>query len=331
MREGRICAPADVKERTQALLGVLDEAGIPVAEPEDYGLSPLEDVHARHYLDYLATAYEQWQTLSAPGIEVLPSHSPYLSGRVESLCRPPCPSVSPVARAGYYLGDLSSPIGPHTYASALRSAHCAVAAADAVMSGERAAYALCRPSGHHVRHDRANGFCYVNNAAVAVQRLRRGFERVAVMDVDVHHGDGTQQIFYRRADVMTVSMHADPRAYYPFYTGYADEAGYGEGEGFNLNLPLPHGAGDDVFLDALATGLARIGRYDPGALVLSLGFDAHVRDPLGVLKISTACFGAVGERVAHCGLPVVVIQEGGYAIDHIGPCLAAFLSGLMAR
>jgi len=331
MREGRICDPADVKERTQALLDALDAWGIPVVAPDDYGLGPVLDVHAAHYLDYLATAYQRWQTLSSPGIEVLPSHAPYLSGRVESLGRPPCPSTSPVAQAGYYLGDLSSPIGPHTYRSALRSAHCAVAAADEVVAGAAWAYALCRPSGHHVRYDRANGFCYINNAAVAVQRLRGRYERVAVMDVDVHHGDGTQQIFYRRADVMTVSMHADPVAYYPFYTGYANETGYGDGQGFNLNLPLPHGSGDPLFLETLDIGLDRICGYGANALVLSLGFDAHVRDPLGVLKVGTACFEQLGRRVAQCELPVVVVQEGGYAIDHIGPCLAAFLSGLPAR
>lgn len=331
MRLGRISTPTDLPERSQALLDALAALSIPVAAPEEYGTAPLEAVHAPHYLAFLESAYQRWQALPAAGIEVLPNLSPYHSGRVEDDARPPCPSTSPVAQAGYYLGDLSSPIGPHTYRSVLRSAHSAVAAADAVLAGDSASYGLCRPSGHHVRSDRAAGFCYINNAAVAAQRLRSVFGRVAVLDVDAHHGDGTQQIFYRRADVMTVSLHADPDKYYPFYTGYADETGHAEGLGHNLNLPMAHGATDDLLLACLDRGIAAIQGYEPGALVLSLGFDAHINDPIGVLRISTECFHAIGARIRSLGLPTVVIQEGGYAIGDIGACLTAFMRGFSGR
>ena len=331
MRVGRICAPSDVPERSQALLGALTALGIPVQAPPHYGTEALAKVHAPHYLEYLSTAYERWQTVPGAGIEVLPNLSPYFSGRIEDEVRPPCPSASPVAQAGYYLGDLSCPIGPHTWHSAVRSAHSAVAAADAVLAGEAASYALCRPSGHHVRRDRAAGFCYVNNAAIAVERLRSRFERMAVLDVDAHHGDGTQQIFYRRADVLTVSLHVDPANYYPFYSGYADEIGYGAGQGCNLNLPLPPGAADKEMLARLEEGLEAIRSYRPGALVMSLGFDTHDADPIGALHVSTGCFGEMGARVRALGLHTAVIQEGGYAVHVIGACLAAFMREFLRR
>ncbi|NYT39000.1 histone deacetylase family protein [Allopusillimonas soli] len=331
MWEGRIVDPKDVKERTDALLRALAALNIPVYAPDDFDLSPLQAVHAQGYLDFLQHAYEHWQTLRNPGIEVLPSHSPYYNGRIEQLSRPECPSTSPVARAGYYLGDLSSPMGPHTWESSLRSAHSAVAAARAVLAGDQAAYALCRPSGHHVRHDCAAGFCYLNNGAIAVQQLRERFSRVAVLDIDVHHGDGTQQIFYGRSDVLTVSLHADPIDYYPFFTGYTHETGYGEGEGYNLNLPMPRGSTDDAWLQQFQIACERIADFRPQALMIALGFDAHVDDPLGVLSLSDDCFRKVGASIAALGLPTVLVQEGGYAVDVIGASLQAFLEGFLGR
>lgn len=331
MRVGRICAPSDVPQRAEALLAALTDLKIPVEAPQDVGTGALEKVHPPHYLAYLASAYDRWKALPGAGIEVLPNVSPFLNGRVEDDARAPCPSDSPVAQAGYYLGDLSCPIGPHTWRSILRSAHSAVAAADAVLAGEGASYALCRPSGHHVRSDRAAGFCYLNNAAIAVERLRARFARVAVLDVDAHHGDGTQHTFYRRADVLTVSLHVDPAHYYPFYTGYADERGHGAGLGYNLNLPLAPGASDRDLLARLDEGLAAIQSYRPDALVMSLGFDTHGEDPIGALHISTGCFGEIGAKVRTLGLPTAVIQEGGYAVDAIGACLRAFMREFLRR
>ncbi len=331
MRIGRIAAPSDVPERTEALLGALTALAIPVEPPPDYATGPLEKVHPPHYLAYLAGAYERWKVLPGAGIEVLPNVSPYLNARVEDDARAPCPSDSPVAQAGYYVGDLACPIGPHTWRSILRSAHCAVAAADAVLAGEGASYALCRPSGHHVRSDRASGFCYLNNAAIAVERLRSRFARVAVLDVDAHHGDGTQSIFYRRADVLTVSLHVDPVHYYPFYTGYPGERGHGDGLGYNLNLPLAPGARDRDLLARLDEGLAVIRAYEPDALVVSLGFDTHDEDPIGALHISTGCFGEIGAKVRDLALPTAVIQEGGYGVHVIGACLGAFMRAFLQR
>ncbi|WP_406855293.1 histone deacetylase family protein [Alsobacter sp. KACC 23698] len=328
MRTGVISDPKDVPERVEPLLQALRARHVAVEQPADAGLAPASSVHSAPYLDFLATAYERWSGLPAAGPEVLPNLSPYWNGRPDRDGRPPCPSPSVVAQAGYYLGDLAVPIGPDTFASAIASTHSAFAAANAVLHGEAAAYALCRPSGHHSRSDRASGFCYLNNTALAAQRLLDRFDTVAVLDVDAHHGDGTQEIFYRRSDVLTVSVHVDPQVYYPFFIGYPHETGDGEGVGANLNLPLPAGSGDDAFLEAVDKGVAAVRASGAGALVLALGYDGHRDDPITALDLSTQAYGEVGRRVAGLGLPVVVVQEGGYQVSIIGDCLGAFLDGL---
>lgn len=331
MRLGRLCKPTDLPDRAHALRDALVARGVSVERPPDGGRAPLEAVHAADYLDFLETAHAEWCRLSMPGvepgIEVLPNLAPYRGG-LPGEVRPRCPSSSLVARAGWYVGDLACPIGPRTWRSVLRSAQSAVAAADAVLATGAAAYALCRPSGHHAHRDRASGFCYVNNTAVAAQRLRARHARVAVLDVDAHHGDGTQNIFYARPDVLTVSIHADPDRYYPFYTGYAHETGVGEGAGCNLNLPLPHGSDDATFLAAVDTGLAAIRAGGATALVLALGFDGYKDDPIGVLAIGLDAYARLGERIAALGLPTVVVQEGGYDVAALGPALDRFLAGL---
>ena len=332
MRLGRLSAPTDLPSRAESLQGALAARGIKVEAPADYGRKPLESIHSADYLNYLETAYSRWQSLKAPGVdpgpEVLPNLSPYYNGRIEQAGRGPCPSPSIVAQTGYYLSDLSCPIGPQTWRSALRSTHSAVAAADHVANTGGMAYALCRPSGHHAHRDRAGGFCYLNSSAAAASRLLQTWSKVAVLDVDAHHGDGTQNIFYQRADVMTVSLHADPSAYYPFYTGYADERGQGPGEGYNLNLPLPHGSGNDPILAALDTALTALSGYGPEALVLALGFDTYKDDPISVLKLDIDAYRDIGARVASLGVPTVVVQEGGYMVQAIGPALDAFLQGM---
>ncbi|MCT9126605.1 histone deacetylase family protein [Cupriavidus gilardii] len=333
MRAGRLCEPTDVPARAAALQAALAARGIDLAVAPDYGRAPLEAVHSAAYLDFLCQAYERWQALARPGfepgIEVLPNLSPYHNGKLDQSRRPDCPTDSVIAQAGYYLGDLSCPLGPHSWLSILRSAHSAVAAADYVCEQQDGgmAYALCRPSGHHAHSDRAGGFCYVNNAAIAAQGLLKRFGKVAVLDVDAHHGDGTQQIFYQRSDVMTISLHADPAGYYPFYTGYANERGYGAGYGYNLNFPLPHGTGDAGFLAALDSALDALRDYRPQALVLSLGFDTYVDDPISVLAVGMDGYRGIGERIHALGVPTVVVQEGGYEVEAIGPALDAFLSG----
>ncbi|PWL18582.1 histone deacetylase family protein [Falsochrobactrum shanghaiense] len=330
MRYGVLADPTDIPVRTEKLLGALARLGVNVETPPDFGRAPAEAIHPVHYLDYLETAYQRWLELPSHGPEVLPNTFPYWNGDPSKDSRPPCPTDQLLAQTGYYLGDLAVPISEFTYQSALRSTHTATAAADAVIAGEKIAYALCRPSGHHCRADRATGFCYMNNSAIAAQRLRSKFGKVAVLDIDAHHGDGTQEIFYRRKDVMTVSVHVDTDYYNPFFTGRPHETGYGEGEGFNLNIPLAPHSGNEAFLAGVERGVEAVKAHGTEALVLALGYDTHVEDPLSLVKVTTEAFGAAGKAVASAGIPVVVVQEGGYQITVIGDCLEAFLSELQA-
>lgn len=330
MRFGRIVAPKDLPARTHELLGALAARGVAPEAPAAHGVGPALAVHAPHYLDFLAGAWMRWTQLPERGPEVWPNTFPYWSGRPEQAVRPPCPAQGLVGQAGWYLGDLSVPMGPHSWTSILRSCETAASAADALHGGEALVYALCRPSGHHARADRASGFCYLNNTAVAAQRLRSHDQRVAILDIDAHHGDGTQQIFYNRADVLTVSIHADPANYYPFYTGYPGEKGLGAGEGFNLNLPLEHGAEVGAMAAAIETASAAIRAFAPQALVVALGFDAHRLDPIGVMRLEARDFVRCGALVRDLGFPTLIVQEGGYALGAIGDCLAAFLEGMGA-
>ena len=327
MRFGRIVPVKDLPVRTEKLLAALARHAIVPERPDPQGIGPALGVHTPAYLRFLETAWERWSRLPDHGPEVWPNTFPYWSGRPEQTARPDCPAEGLVGQVGWYLGDLSVPMGPDSWTSIVRSSETAAAAAEAVLAGDRAVYALCRPSGHHARADRATGFCYLNNTAIAAQSLRSRFGRVAIVDVDAHHGDGTQQIFYGRADVLTVSIHADPADYYPFFTGYAGETGHGAGEGHNLNLPLRHGADGAAMLEALAVAAERVRAFGADVLVVALGYDAHRDDPIGVLKLDAADFTGIGAALRALDLPTLVVQEGGYAIDAIGGCLDAFLDG----
>lgn len=327
MRFGQIVAPKDLPERTEKLLGALAKHGIAPELPAAHGKEPILAVHSAGFVAFLETLWQRWLALPERGPEAWPNTFPYWSGRPDQEVRQPCRPKGIVGQMGWYLGDMSVPVGEHCWLSTLRSAETAVSGADALLAGERAVYALCRPSGHHARTDRASGFCYVNNTAVAAQRLRRKFRKVAILDVDAHHGDGTQQIFYRRDDVLTISVHADPANYYPFFTGYDDEHGNGPGEGYNINLPLAPGAGGAEMAAAVDRAGRAIREFHAEALVVALGYDAHKDDPIGVLKLEAEDFGTIGAKVRALGLPTLVVQEGGYAIEAIGECLDAFLGG----
>jgi acetoin utilization deacetylase AcuC-like enzyme len=235
--------------------------------------------------------------------------------------------ASAVGQAGYHMADTACPISDKTWTSAYWSAQTAVSAAEEVLNGARAVYGLARPPGHHAFADMAGGFCFLNNSAIAAQHLRRAHERVAILDVDLHHGNGTQGIFYERPDVLTVSIHADPVRFYPFFWGNASERGEGPGLGYNLNLPLPRHSADAAFLEALDAALDRIRAFAPSALVVALGLDAFEGDPFGGLSVTTDGFTSIGERCASLGLPTAIIQEGGYVCDALADNLTAVLTG----
>jgi acetoin utilization deacetylase AcuC-like enzyme len=325
---GRIVEHPDVPRRAEQLLAALQGASYVIAEPRgDYGIAPIARIHAPGYLMFLRTAWQRWQALEGTGPEMLPNVYPYHGAQDDLAPRQPPRTASPIALAGHYLGDLACPIGPHTFEAAVASAHAALAAADAVLEGERAAYALCRPPGHHAGIDRAAGFCYLNNVAIAAEHMRSRFKRAAILDIDGQHGDGTQAIFYRRSDVQFVSIHADPASHYPFFSGYADEYGAGDGEGCNLNLPLAAGSGDAEFLDALDEGLAAIRAHASKVLLVSVGLDAHAREPFAALKITHDGYRRIGDAIAGLKLPTVFVQEGGYGLDILGANLTNLLGG----
>lgn len=307
----------EVAERARRLLAAVEGNGHKVVAPDDFGHEPRTAVHTAAYLDFLTTIWQRWRALPDAGTEIVPNVHP---GRQMSHY-----PKGAVGLVGYHTADTACPISEGTWLAVCAAANAAVHAASLVSAGAPAAYALCRPPGHHAYADMAGGFCYLNNVAIAAQYMRTKLSRVAILDIDVHHGNGTQGIFYDRNDVLFVSLHADPSDYYPFFAGYAEERGAGRGEGYNLNLPLPHGSSDAVFLAALDHGLSAVRAFRPDALLVSLGFDASERDPLGVLKVTTDGFGETAQRIAKLGLPTVLIQEGGYLCDALGVNLARFL------
>jgi acetoin utilization deacetylase AcuC-like enzyme len=201
-----------------------------------------------------------------------------------------------------------------------------------VLGGERAAYGLCRPPGHHAARSMAGGYCFFNNAAIAAEAIVRATgERVAILDVDYHHGNGTQQIFWRRGDVRYVSLHADPERQFPFFLGWPDETGEGEGSGANLNIPLPAGTDDAAYLVALDRGLDAIAATPGDLVVVSLGFDTYGHDPIGDFALTTAAYHECGRRVAALGRRLVILQEGGYHRPSLGANARAWLRGAEGR
>lgn len=320
---GRIVRSAEQPERADRLLAGIRAGGHLLVEPEDFGPGPRAAVHTPEYLEFLETAWERWRALPDASDEVVANVRPmaHYAGYPKSI----------VGRAGYHMADAGCPVGKGTWNAAVWAAHSAVHAAALVADGERVAYALCRPPGHHAYADKAGGFCFLSNTAIAAEWLTRHGRRVAILDVDVHHGNGTQDIFYRRRDVLTVSLHADPAEYYPFFVGYASERGEGDGLGYNLNLPLPLGTGDDGYLTALDIALARIRAFAADTLVVALGLDAYEGDPLKGLAITTPGFGRIAAAIASLKLPTVLVQEGGYLSPELGDNLKSFLTGFESR
>jgi acetoin utilization deacetylase AcuC-like enzyme len=324
MVHGRIVDPFENPERASALLAALEPLGLQRAAPGDFGLDPILDVHAGHYIGFLEEAHSRFAALPDHGPEVLPNVHPYQGAGPNLGPRDRPRPTGVVGQAGWYLGDLSCAIMEGTFGAAYASAQTAIAGAEAVLAGDYA-YALCRPPGHHAYADRASGFCYLNNAAIAAHVLRRTFAKVAIVDFDTHHGDGTQAIFYTRGDVFYGSVHTDPSAYYPHFSGYADEIGALEGEGANLNLPLATSAADEAFIDANQRLALAVQAHGAEALIVSAGWDAHRDDPLSKLAVTTNAYPRIGEVWGKLALPTLIVQEGGYSLSAIAQAAPAFV------
>jgi acetoin utilization deacetylase AcuC-like enzyme len=309
-------------DRMDRILGALRGADwAEIREPADFGLDPIRAVHDREYLDFLASAWTEW-------LDSAPKDPAALIPATFALRRQPQKPKGLLGLAGYYIMDLSACIVEGTYPAALASANCALGAAQAVAGGERSSFALCRPPGHHAGKDYAGGYCFINNAAVAANWLSSQ-GHVAILDIDYHCGNGTQDIFYERDDVLTISIHANPDFEYPHFIGFADERGRGRGFGFHHNFPLPKGTGDAEYLSTLDTALERIREYKPVSLVISAGMDIYADDPLGTIKVSTQGIGQIGRRIASLGLPTVIVMEGGYANEALGRNILSFLSAFL--
>jgi acetoin utilization deacetylase AcuC-like enzyme len=321
---GEVRPNYEVPARAAALEAVLHRLGLPPATAPAATRAQLETLHRPDYLDFLAGAAREWAALpQGAGPEAVPN----MHATADALANGArCPG-SIVGQVAWYTADNACPIGPGTWEAAVGAAGVALAAAAEAAAG-RGAYALCRPPGHHAYAARAGGHCYLNNAALAAEALRRGgAARVAVIDVDSHHGNGTQGLFWERGDVLTVSVHGDPNRYYPFFTGHPEERGAGAGEGRNLNLPLPFGTGDADWLAAVARGVAAAREFGAEALVVSLGFDASEHEPLNALSVTEEGFARAGALLAGLRLPAAIVQEGGYNVGVIGTLLERFLTG----
>ncbi|MEQ9812560.1 MAG: histone deacetylase family protein [Azospirillaceae bacterium] len=322
---GGIAPAVEIPARARTILKALEVAGHrDIAPFTDHGRAVIERAHPPAYLDFLAAAHGDWTRVYGD------SHAVPFVWPVRSL-RQVIPRAID-ARLGHYSGDGGTPITAGTWQAAYGSAQTAVTGARALTAAGPAStpvFALCRPPGHHAASDLYMGYCFLNNAAIAAEDLlAAGAGRVSVLDVDYHHGNGTQAIFYHRGEMQFVSLHADPADEYPYFLGYADETGEGAGEGTTLNLPLPWGTDWEAYAQALDRACAAIDRFGPDALVVSLGCDTYKEDPISRFRLETEDFTRMGARIGRLGRPTLVVMEGGYAVDALGANVAAFLKGL---
>jgi acetoin utilization deacetylase AcuC-like enzyme len=327
----------EVAERAERIRAALDaDGGFPRLGPTSHGEAPILAVHDPGLVRFLEVA---WSEVLAQGVD-----RPFLSAdtypnrrmfegmseaAIEAFVREP---VQIGGRAGYWGLDTAAPLVAGTYPAALAAVDVALTAVDLVLGGASAAYGLCRPPGHHAARSMYGGYCFFNNAAIAAEAIVNATgERVAIFDIDYHHGNGTQQIFWRRGDVRYVSIHADPDIDYPYFVGRADETGEGDGLGENLNLPLPGGTADEAYLGAVDRALEAIAAASGSVIVVSLGFDTYGHDPIGRFALTTGVYHEIGRRTAALGRRLVILQEGGYHLPSLGENARAWLRGAEGR
>ncbi|MFN4141398.1 histone deacetylase family protein [Aestuariivirga sp.] len=322
MRYDRMIPMCESPDRIDTILAALREQGhrdVTPASPHD--LAPVLRVHTPGFVDFLERCWPLWEAEFGPGGFA----TAYMFG-MRGMDQVPNASVHSMLSC--YTFDVCVPFVAGTWKAIRSAVDVTLSAAAHVEEGGEAAFALCRPPGHHASPDLAGGYCYVNNAAVAAQMLLdRGASRIAILDVDYHHGNGTQRIFYERNDVLYASIHATPESEYPFLLGYAREKGAGPGEGFNLNLPLPLGTRLNTYRPALATAIERVRAFAPDVLVVSLGVDSFIRDPVGGFALESPDYLMIGADIAALRLPTLFVMEGGYAIAELGLNTANVITG----
>ena len=322
----------EVADRAERIKSTLEQdGGFEFLGPTPHGTEPILAVHDPGLVRFIDEAWAEHLRQAIPRrfltADTYPTFRMFegMSAEAVASIREP---TAVGGRAGWWGLDTANPILPGTASAARAAVDVALTVVDLALGGEAAAYGLCRPPGHHAGRAMAGGYCFFNNAAIAAEAIaRRGGDRVAVLDVDFHHGNGTQQIFWRRDDVLYASLHADPDRQYPFFLGRADELGEGPGRGRNLNVPLPAGTDDAAYLRALEPALETIARFRPAVVVVSLGHDTYALDPIGDLALTTPGYHDIGRTVAALGLPLVILQEGGYADAALGANVTAWLRG----
>ena len=310
---------SEVAQRGKRIHQALKRANFgPIVPPADFGIAPITDVHDQAMVTLLQTISSTLdQDIIVPDTFAVRTATPHRPRHQKGLL-------------GYYSFDVYAPIFRRTWEVVYWAAQTAVSAAMHVLDFQhQTAYALTRPPGHHAATDLIGGYCYLNNAAIAANWLTEQGQRVALVDIDYHHGNGTQEIFYNRSDVLFCSIHADPYEQYPFYWGFADEYGIGPGEHYNFNFPLPVGTEDLDYIATFTKLLEQVRRFVPDVLLVSLGVDTFAEDPQGSFLLQTATFTRLGEHFATLNLPTVVIQEGGYHLDSLGDNVVAFFRGLL--
>jgi acetoin utilization deacetylase AcuC-like enzyme len=325
MYRGELVPCFEKPQRADFVLAELQRRNLGnIVIPQRVPLMSLERIHHSRYLEFLRNAWQDWVALDPANAErdALPWVWPIRGARDD---------IEPkdfTAKLGLYSMDCATALTAGTWVAAKAGADCAINAAAALRSGERGSFALTRPPGHHAGADFYGGYCFLNNAALAAQHLLDdGAKRVAILDLDFHHGNGTQSIFYQRSDVLFISLHCDPRHEFPYFLGHADETGEGPGQGFNLNIPLPPGTGSGIWFTALETACLRIATSRAEALVISLGVDTFGGDPISSFTLQSADYLRIGERIGYLGLPTVFVFEGGYAVNEIGVNLVNVLEG----
>lgn len=320
---GEFVVPFERPARMDYVLERLKEVGMTdINAPGEIDMGPVNAIHDAGFLNFLETAYDDWKAAGFGGDVIAVSYpARRMQQRVPTYID---------GKAGYYCLAMETSIAEGTWKAAVSSCAVAQSAQKAVAGGDRVAFGMCRPPGHHASTDQYGGYCFLNNAAITAQMFRdNGASRVAILDIDFHHGNGTQDIFYQRGDVLFCSLHGEPENAFPYFLGYADETGVGEGEGLNANYPMPEGSAYDVWSTALHEAIAKIRAYGPDALVVSLGVDTFKEDPISFFKLESDDYLTCGNAIAGLNLPTAFIMEGGYAIEAVGTNTVNVLQGFM--
>jgi acetoin utilization deacetylase AcuC-like enzyme len=310
-------------KRVENILNSIKLSKHEIVFPRSYNLEPVLKVHSEDYISFIEEIYSLRNKEQLAKYGVIPDT---FSFRIP--CRKP---NNKIWMAGWYCFDTTTPILKDTFQSAISSVHCALTGADLLFENEKFVYALCRPPGHHAGSDYCGGYCYFNNVAIAAKHLHSlSSKKVAILDIDYHHGNGTQQIFYESDQVFFISIHADPNVEYPYFWGYSDEVGNGEGEGRNLNIPLPIGTEEEQYIDAIKVAMESIIQFMPEFLIISLGVDTLANDPVGVggFKLLPTTFSKIGKLLSLINKPTLIVQEGGYLLESIDNCIVNFLNGI---